>query len=41
MDMLCKLGVVRRVEQGVDRDPTWVQSMVLVRGAYTQQDYRA
>ena len=33
MDMLCKLGVVRRVEQGVDRDPTWVQSMVLVRGA--------
>ena len=24
MDMLCRLGVVRKLRQGVDPDPTWV-----------------
>ena len=32
MDKQCELGVLRKVRRGVDPDPTFVQSVVLVKG---------
>ena len=37
----CRLGVLREVKRGIEPDPVFIETFVLVRGGQSAQDYRA